>query len=178
MRLSSSFTERFSDRVLEAAPIGWQLFVRSSSLRDQSASLTTFETFATRLLAQALSVCVFEKPLDAETQFPRIFLRNCLKRVRSSLWNLLFCPSEQRNRLFRPVSLTSEATVWDLSGLFGQFRKPSLREGLLSVMREKRQLASLSEGALRLALATVMGFSGEGRIRTFGARPSRLGPPD
>jgi len=39
---------------LEAAPIGWQLFVRSSSLRDQSASLTTFETFATRLLAQAL----------------------------------------------------------------------------------------------------------------------------
>src|SRR3954453_13341001 len=55
MRLSSSFTERFSDRVLEAAPIGWQLFVRSSSLHDQSASLTTFETFATRLLAQALS---------------------------------------------------------------------------------------------------------------------------
>src|SRR4051794_4850239 len=42
---------------LEAAPIGWQLFVRSFSLHalhDQPASLSPFETFATRLLAQAL----------------------------------------------------------------------------------------------------------------------------
>src|SRR3954453_3324345 len=73
MRLSSSFTERFSDRVLEAAPIGWQLFVRSSSLRDQSASLTTFETFATRLLAQALNPLEFlylKKYLGANVLFP------------------------------------------------------------------------------------------------------------
>src|SRR5438270_5315049 len=39
---------------LELAPIGWQVFARGFSLRDQPASSLPFGTFATRLLAQPL----------------------------------------------------------------------------------------------------------------------------
>ena len=40
---------------LELAPIGWQLFVLACSANDQAACSASIATFATRLLAQALS---------------------------------------------------------------------------------------------------------------------------
>ena len=42
---------------LEAAPIGWQLFVLESGKSDSIAFLLLLATYATRLLAQALSWC-------------------------------------------------------------------------------------------------------------------------
>src|SRR5215217_8887854 len=39
---------------LEAAPIGWQLFLLGSSQGDSTAFPLCFDTYATRLLAQAL----------------------------------------------------------------------------------------------------------------------------
>ena len=41
---------------LEAAPIGWQLFILGSSQRDSTALPSFLDTYATRLLAQALSL--------------------------------------------------------------------------------------------------------------------------
>src|SRR5215217_9774714 len=40
---------------LEAAPIGWQLFLLGSSQGDSTAFPLCFDTYATRLLAQALT---------------------------------------------------------------------------------------------------------------------------
>src|SRR5215217_2641066 len=44
-----------ADKALEAAPIGWQLFLLGSSQGDSTAFPLCFDTYATRLLAQALS---------------------------------------------------------------------------------------------------------------------------
>jgi hypothetical protein len=44
-----------SPPLLEAAPIGWQLFVLESGKSDSIAFLLLLATYATRLLAQALS---------------------------------------------------------------------------------------------------------------------------
>src|SRR5215204_5260307 len=41
---------------LELAPIGWQLFGLGNFLNDQAAVSLAVDTFATRLLAQALSL--------------------------------------------------------------------------------------------------------------------------
>jgi hypothetical protein len=41
---------------IEAAPIGWQLFVLESGKSDSIAFLLLLATYATRLLAQALSL--------------------------------------------------------------------------------------------------------------------------
>jgi hypothetical protein len=43
---------------LEAAPIGWQLFVLESGKSDSIAFLLLLATYATRLLAQALSIAI------------------------------------------------------------------------------------------------------------------------
>ncbi len=43
-------------RKLEAAPIGWQLFALGSSQSDCTALTSLLDTYATRLLAQALSL--------------------------------------------------------------------------------------------------------------------------
>jgi integrase len=51
--------ERFEGvYVLEAAPIGWQLFILGNSQSDITAFLLLLDTYATRLLAQALSCYV------------------------------------------------------------------------------------------------------------------------
>src|SRR5215204_6355876 len=46
---------------LELAPIGWQLFGLGNFLNDQAAVSLAVDTFATRLLAQALSTNVKTK---------------------------------------------------------------------------------------------------------------------
>jgi hypothetical protein len=50
---------------LEAAPIGWQRFILGSSQSDCTAFLLFLVTKATRLLAQALSLCVGGRLVDA-----------------------------------------------------------------------------------------------------------------
>src|SRR5215217_2253642 len=46
-------------QILEAAPIGWQLFVLESGKSDSIVFLLLLATYATRLLAQALGRCLF-----------------------------------------------------------------------------------------------------------------------
>jgi hypothetical protein len=43
--------------VLELPPIGWQLFILGSSQSDSTAFPSFLDTYATRLLAEALSPC-------------------------------------------------------------------------------------------------------------------------
>jgi hypothetical protein len=57
---------------LEAAPIGWQLFILGSRQSDSTALLLFLDTYATRLLAQALSPYKLEKSLIWVMCFPAL----------------------------------------------------------------------------------------------------------
>jgi hypothetical protein len=54
-RTSVNKAKKRKGRDLELAPIGWQLFVLKSGKSDSIAFLLLLDTYATRLLAQALN---------------------------------------------------------------------------------------------------------------------------
>ena len=63
MVLATNYWDQHND-FLEAAPIGWQLFVLESGKSDSIAFLLLLATYATRLLAQALrAVSAYSKDL-------------------------------------------------------------------------------------------------------------------